>query len=151
MKHALRIGALLLLPAVTLSGQQRAGVIRLTVKLNGRELRPPTAVTLEFAGRSLRIPVQRGAFQVPAEVSAAKEVTFAAHIGRDHIRIPDLWSVRFREEHWTLILADRSFGEEYRTIVPATAAVPSSCILEFETYGFLGTGMFEPNCRSKRK
>jgi hypothetical protein len=144
-----RIGTLLLLSLVALHTPQQANVIRLTVEKNGHRAPAPTSVALIFNGRSLSIPVDNGTFRVPPEVFAADKVTVLVDIAPDHVRVPDLWTVRFTEEHWTIKLADRSFGKEYETIVPRTAVVASSCILEFESYGTLGTGSFVPDCRSR--
>jgi len=127
-------------------------VVKLTVKHDGKDEPPPDQVTISFDSHSAQLPVRDGSFEVPPEFVKADEVTFAAEVGGDHIRITNLRGTMFSMEDWTLVLAERRFDEDHRWVIPKGTDVRSSCILEFESQDAdPGIEVFDPNCRSKRR
>jgi len=140
---------MLLLPVVA---QEKATIISLAVRHDGKEERPPDYVTLSFDRHSATIPVREGRFKIPPEFVSAQKVTFAADIESDRILIPDLPATRFAARDWTLLLAERRYDEGYQWAVPKGAAIRRSCILVFEsTDTDPGTFSFYPGCRTKHK
>jgi len=126
--------------------------VKLTVKRDGEERPVPDYVTLSFDKRSERIPVRDGKFEVPSEFATAKKLTFATDLEGDHILISDLYSSKFVHENWTILLAERDYGEDYKWAVPKGADIRSSCILVFDpVHTGDGTFVFVSHCRSKHK
>jgi hypothetical protein len=71
-----------------------------------------------------------------------------ADIGADHVRT-SLPVYAFRVYGWSLLLAGRSYGDDWP--VPKGAVVRTSCIMAFGPHEGDGTYMFAPHCRSRRK
>jgi len=150
--NTLGVVGLLLLLSLPAATQEGPLVVKLTVKHDGKEKPPPDQVTLSFDSHSAQLPVRDGKFKVPAEFAKAHEVTFAADLGGDHIQITNVSAKLFSNEDWTLVLADRRYGDEYRWVAPKGTHIRSSCILVFESKGKdPATAMLDPHCRSKRK
>lgn len=51
-------------------------------------------------------------FLVPETMAKGSKLMFQTRIGQDQIEIPGIWPSKL-EESWTIILADKSFGEDY--------------------------------------
>lgn len=149
----MRALTLLCLFALTLSasrGRDGAMTVKLTVKLNGKRLPAPRAVTLSFKGRSRTVPVHNGEFGVPALALTAKTVTVSFDASGERIQIPSIREQKLEEESWTILLADTGYGEEYDWLIPKGADIRSSCILEFSSIDSdPGTGVFVRGCRQK--
>ena len=133
-KRKLGVLGVLLLSFLLSAAQEGTMVVKLTVKHDGQEKPAPDQVTLSFDDHSLQILVREGKFEVPPEVTNAREVTFVADIEGDRIRIAGISGRKFVHEDWTLVLADRDYGEDYQWILQKAkhADIRSSCILEFE-------------------
>jgi len=143
---------MLLLPFLLSAAQERATVVKLTVKHDGQERPAPDHVTLSFDSHSLQIPVHQGKFEVPPEVVGARKVAFAADVEGDRVRITGIFGRKFLYEDWTLLLAEKDYGQGYQWILQKAkhAEIRSSCILEFEpTDEGEGTAVFVPHCRTK--
>ncbi|MGA2481488.1 MAG: hypothetical protein ABSF92_00010 [Candidatus Acidiferrales bacterium] len=149
--HKLGVLGVLLLSFLLSAAQKGAVVVELIVKHDGQEKPAPDHVTLSFDHHSLQIPVREGKFEVPPEVVGAQKVAFAADVEGDHIRVAGISGRKFVRGNWTLLLAQRDYGEEYRWVLPKRTDVRSSCILEFEPDNGEGTFVFVPHCRSKSK
>lgn len=140
---------LLFLPS---GAQEGAMVVKLAVKHDGQDKPAPDHVTLSFEKHSVQIPVRDGKFEVPPEFVSAQKVTFAANVEGDHIRVSKLSGKLFKKESWTLLLAERCYGEDYQWVIPKGAAIRSSCILVFDSvHTDPGTAVFDAQCRSKRR
>jgi hypothetical protein len=127
-------------------------IVKLTVKHNGREKPAPDRVTLSFDNHSVQVPVRDGKFEVPSEAAGAESVTFAADVGKDHIRISKLSGDMLALEHWTLLLADRRYHDYYVSDVPKGTNIRESCVLVLESvHADPGTVVFNPHCRSRRE
>jgi hypothetical protein len=145
------LGILLML-SLPPAAQERATVVKLAVKHDGKAEPTPDHVTISFAGHSVQIPLRDGRFEVPQEFVSAQKVTLALDVERDHVSIPDLAGTRFTAGDWTLLLAERRYDKSYQWAVPKGAIVRQSCILVFESpEADPGTFTFYSGCRSKHK
>ena len=133
------------------AGRKGPAVVTLTVKHDGQVRPVPDHVTLSFDKLSMQVPVRDGKFEVPPEFASAKKITFAADIEGDHILVSDLYREKFVQADWTILLAERDYGEDYQSEVSKGADVRSSCIIVFEPYGGEDTLVFVTHCRSKHK
>ena len=139
----------LCLPSVA---QQKAAIVNLVVKHNGKQKPAPDRVTLSFSEHSVQIPVRDGRFEVPPEFVNAQKVTFAVDVEGDHILVSDLSGTLFTADNWTLLLAKRRYDEDYRSAIPKGAVVRRSCILVFESQDTdPGTVLFCSACRTRHK
>jgi hypothetical protein len=131
--------------------QQRPRNVNLTVIRDGHEVAAPTEITVSFGGRSLRIPVRKGRFEVPPGVVAARRLLLQADVGGDHIRFTHLTGMDFTDQDWTLRLAERA-DDDYDWGGPKGADIATTCTLEFESPNEdPGRVQFEEHCRSKKK
>jgi hypothetical protein len=145
------LGVLLTLP-LPLVAQQKAAVVKLVVKHDGKEKPTPDYVTLSIDKHSVQIPVRAGRFEVPPEFVSAPKVTFAVDVEGDHILVPNLSGTLFTAEDWTILLVERRYDEAYQWAVPKGVVVRRPCILVFESPDTdPGTFVFYPDCRSKQK
>ncbi len=148
---------MVLISLVSSPGPGDPVVVALAVRYNGREQPPPTSVMLTIDGRSVRLPVRQGKFEVSSDVLNARDVMFAADIGPDHVRIPGLPGSKFSQDSWTLLLADREYNVNYEWSVPKGVDVRRSCMLVFESarsgaaVQIAATQVFVRDCRSARK
>ena len=124
-------------------------VVKLTVKHDGQKKTAPDQVTLSFDGHSLQVPVRQGKFEVPPEVLGARRVAFAADVEGDHIQVTGISGRKFVRSSWTLVLAERTYSNDYQWVVPKGANIHSSCILAFDPDEGDGTAVFVPHCRRK--
>ncbi|MGB0035612.1 MAG: hypothetical protein WBP79_09075 [Candidatus Acidiferrales bacterium] len=144
--------AVLLLSFFPSAAQDGTTVVKLTVKHDGKESPAPDHITLSFDDHSLQIPVRDGRFEVSPDVTGAQKVTIATDVEGDHIKVSDLSGKMFTQENWTLLLAERKYGEDYQWNVPKGAAIRSSCILVFDSvHTDPGTVAFVRHCRSRQK
>ncbi len=145
------LGVLLTLP-LPLVGQEKAAVVKLVVKHDGKEEPTPDHVTLSIDKHSVQIPVRAGRFEVPPEFVSAPKVTFAVDVEGDHILVPNLSGTLFTAEDWALLLAERRYDEDYRSAVPRGAVIRRSCILVFESPDMdPGRVVFYSACRTKQR
>jgi hypothetical protein len=145
------IGLLLTLPP-RLIAQEKATVVNLVVKHDGKEKPAPDHVTLSFDEHSVQIPVRDSRFEVPPEFVSAQNVTFAVDVEGAHILVSNLSGTLFMAENWTLLLAERRYDEGYRSAVPKGAVVRRSCILVFESPEMDPSRVvFCSGCRTKDK
>ena len=132
--------------------KEGAMAVNFKVKHNGQEKPVPDHVTLSFDDQSVQIPVRDGKFEVPPEVARAQKITFAVEVEGYQITVHDLSSTKLSQEYWTLLLAERDYGEDFESVVPKGINISSSCILEFESkYTDPGTLVVVSHCRSKLK
>ncbi len=130
--------------------QESPAFVKLTAKHN-EEARPvPDVIVLGFEGYSRKLSVKDGRFEVPPDLLRVKgEVTFLAHLDGEQIQT-GVYSSKFTEDSWTLVLEDKRFSHEFQPI-PRGAKVRSSYIIVFESETAEGTVLFDPHCRSKAK
>jgi hypothetical protein len=143
------LGALLLLSPL-LSAQDGAAFLALTVELNGREIPAPDHVKLSYDGQSVQAALREGKFEIPAGAAGAKNLTFEADLDGEHIRIDGI-AGPFVHENWKLILADKSYGDDFEWVLKKSKRVKvgSSCILAFEPTDGDGTFLFVSDCRRR--
>jgi hypothetical protein len=149
-----KLGAIGILLALSLPSvaQQKAAIVNLVVKHNGKEKPTPDHVTLSIDKHSVQIRVRDGRFEVPAEFVSSEKVTFAVDVEGDHILVADLSGTLFTADDWTLLLAERRYDEAYRSVVPKGAVIRRSCILVFESQDMdPGTVVFCSACRTRHK
>jgi hypothetical protein len=100
----------------------------------------------------VQILVRNGKFEVPPEAIGADKITFVTDVGDDHIQISKLSGKVLVMENWTLLLAERRYGDDYQWAVPKAAKISASCMLVFDSvHADPGTVVFDPHCRSRRK
>jgi hypothetical protein len=143
---------LLMLFPFPVVGQDGPMVIKLNVIHDGQEKSAPDHVTLFFNSHSVQILVRNGKFEVPAEAIGADKITFVTDIGDDHVQISKLSGKVLAMENWTLLLAERRYGDDYQWAVPKATKISASCMLVFDSvHADPGTVAFDPHCRSRRK
>ena len=148
------VGVLLLLLLLPSIAQEGPMIVKLTVKHDGQEQPAPDRVTLSFDKHSVQVPVRDGKFEVPPEAASAQSITFAADVGKDHIRISNLPGKVLTLEHWTLLLAERRYHDYYVSAsdVPKGTNIRESCMLVLDSvHADPGTVVFDPHCRSRRE
>ena len=151
MVKLVAFGVLLMLslPSAT---QQTSLVVRLRVEQDGKERPGPDHVILNYGGKSAKVPLHKGKFEVPPKVLDSQVVTFVASLDDDELRISDLPANKFNPENWTIVLADRTYSEEYQWDVSKGAAIRSSCIITFNSiHSDPGTVVFVKHCRTPKK
>ena len=125
--------------------------VNLKVIHNGRERPAPAEIKVSFGGRSLRIPVREGKFEVPSELVVAQRVTLETDVAGTHIRLVHVNGKDFTQEDWTLRLAERADDDYYAWPGPKGADIPTTCMLELESvHSDPGRVLFEQHCRSKK-
>ena len=131
---------------------EHPSLVKLVVQHNGQDQPLPKTITLATYSRREEIPVQDGRFEVPVEFLKAEKVTFAAEIAGETVRIKRLSVIPLTHESWTIVLADQSYGEDYKDSVIQGADIRASCILVLEslTVG-QRTPIFVPDCRNRSK
>jgi len=137
----------LLLPLVFTVGQARRIFVTLHVKRDGNSKPSPERVTLMFDGQSVALPLHGGRFEVPWAALGTKNIRLVMKLGDEEIRISGIYGSEFRQDDWTLILADRQYDADNQWVVPKGASVRSSCILVFQSKSTEGTALFAPHCR----
>ena len=141
---------ILFFPIFSSSEQQGPVTVSLRIVNNGHKAKLPNQMVLSTGDHSSRIAVLGGYFEVPSQFLTAKQIKLEMSIGGNHIHISHIRGMDFRKESWTLLLADRVYGEDYQSIVPKGADVRSSCIVVFDSiHTDPGVVLFEKNCRSK--
>lgn len=137
----------LLLPLGFAFTQVKPRVISLHVTHNGKAIRPPQKITFLFKRVSVTLPVKGGRFEVPPAARQSKAVRLSARIGDERLSIPGIDGEKFRQENWTIILADNNYGSDDQWVVPKGASVRLSCILMFDSRSSEATALFAPHCR----
>jgi hypothetical protein len=143
----------LLLPFLQVPAPQPSPAsVHLSVIHSGRQRPAPAEITASFDGRSVRIPLRDGEFQVPPEVVAAESVTVETDVENSHIRLTGVHGWAFTCEHWTLRLAERANPDWYFWRGPKRADIPSTCMLGFDSIRLEPPrGLFREHCRSTKK
>jgi hypothetical protein len=140
---------LIFVAATSITATEETVSVMLRMKHNGKVQPPPSQVTFEFDGQSRQLPVRNGLLQLPPEIRAAKSVSISFKLQREQIRIPGINLSKFDGGSWTILLADKSFGDDYRWAIRKGARIRSSCIWFFEPTGAEGTATFVEDCRIK--
>lgn len=136
--------------AVALAAQQLPVEIKLTVKRNGQTVPNPDRITFSAGSRSLNANVRNGKFDVPAEISQAKNWNLILVVKGEHITVKNLSKANLAYEDWTVLLANRHFNEDYASEVPKDADIRSSCLLVFDSQHIdPGMVVFQTHCRSR--
>lgn len=152
MRELIAMVGVLLPLFLSMTAQQEPAIVKLTVKHDGRERPAPDHVTLTFQDRSVRLPIRDSKFEVPIEFLRAPEVTIATDLGRDQIRVTRLSGKLIAYENWTLLLAERRYGEDHQSAVPKGANIRTSCMIVFESAHYdPGVVVFVTSCRKKTK
>lgn len=126
--------------------EQHAYAVELHVTYNGLAVENPSEVEIRSSVQSVTLPVRSGLFLVPEAMAAGSDLTFKATIGQDQIEIPGI-SPSALEESWTIMLADKSFGEDYDFAIRKGKDVRSECILSFDPLDGDGTFVVVSACR----
>lgn len=145
--RAAGMAILMTLPFVLASGQTKHLFVTLHVKHDGKTIPSPERVTLAFGPRSLTLHRWGGRFEVPSSVLEVKNIHLLTTIGDEQIRVSGIDGNEFRQDEWTLLLADRQYDDDNQWVVPKSVPVRSSCIVLFESEVSEGTALFEPHCR----
>lgn len=138
---------LLSMPPRSAGRQPKHLSVTLHVKYNGKRISPPERVTLIFHRRSVNLSLRGSRFDVPSGIFETKGIAMVTRIGDEEIKISGIYGNQFRQDDWTLILADREYDTDNQWVVPKGASVQSSCILTFQSDTAEGTALFEPHCR----
>jgi hypothetical protein len=126
-----------------------AVAVALTVKLNGKIESAPSQVTVEFNGVSKQVPVRHGSLKLSPDARAAKSVAIAFALRDEQIRITSVQLSKFKGGTWTVLLDDKTFGTEYKWVIPKGARIRSSCIWIFEPTDGEASTEFVQGCRTK--
>lgn len=137
--------------AVHATAKEGTVPIALKIRHNGRVQPSPSQVTFEFGGRIQEVQVRNGSLELPPELRAAKSVTISFKLKKERIRIPNLTLSKFTGGNWTVLLEDKSYGDDYKWAVPKGANVRSSCIWLFEPSDAEGTSAFVEGCRTEAR
>jgi hypothetical protein len=146
---ALSLGTLLLPVVLPLAAQEVAVSVALKIRHNGKSEPPPSQVTFEFDGRSEQLPVRNATLQLPPEVLAAKSVSISFKLQKEQLFISGLMLSKFAGGDWSVLLEDKSYGDDYKWAIRKRAKMHSSCIILFEPTDAEGTFVFVERCRTK--
>lgn len=150
MKITIAFAAAFVLWSLAFAADARTSSVGLVVRQNGRRVPAPAAITLTANGESERIPVTNGRFEFPSMFSAARQITLSARMNGELVRFT-IGRKQYLDSSWTILLADKNFGEDYDWAVPKGTYIPKSCILLFQPPNGDGTFSVVRNCRSRKK
>ena len=126
--------------------EQHAYAVELHIILNGATVEAPSEVVVSNGVRSVTLPVESGLFLVPDVMRTESDFTFRARIGQDQIEIPGIRPFEL-EESWTIVLADKDFGEDFDYAMPKGTYVGSACILALDPVDGDGIDRIVYTCR----
>jgi len=126
--------------------QQRAHEVPFRVVNNGEPTRPPVNVIVRNGIRSITLPIEASHIVIPADFATGTTLTIEARVGQDLIKIPGI-PLSALESSWTNILADKSFGDDYRNALPKGTNVRSACLVVFDPVDGDGTVLGVSKCR----
>ena len=153
MKRSLRLtaAAMLLFCFLQSNAEQQPRTVHITVIHNGHEVPAPTEIVIVRGGHTLRVPIRKGKFEVPAEISAAQYVIVRMDVEHSHIRLTKIAGTDF-SGRWTLRLAEHADDEYYEWPGPKEADIAASCMLELDNgHEDPGRIRFEQNCRKPKQ
>jgi hypothetical protein len=136
-----------LLLALACAAQESEYVVPIRFVHNGHPVPGPSTITISVGKASAVLPVRQGAISVAKKYITEPTFGIRAELGKDTITISGIRAEKL-ESAWTVLLADKSFGQSYKNALPRGANVRSACILLFEPHDAEPTGMGVTGCRA---
>jgi hypothetical protein len=140
-----------LLPCRPIPDPTKPLLVHLKVERNGKTASLPRELILKLGNVSSHVAIDNGVFAVPPEFWRAEKATIriSAKFERDEINA-FVYAGDFGMESWKIILADWRFPKENRRFTNIWNA-RKTCVIEFQSPYYEGTGLVENACRSKNK
>jgi hypothetical protein len=142
---------LMCVPAAMSSAQnatsEKPSCFRIQVRLNGKPIDGPEAITLRTNRDEVTVPLEKGCFSVPSAFHTEKSLDVVFSVPGNQIHLAGI-SIVFLSDSWGVDLQDKKFGKEFT--LPKHARPRNACAVVFHR-GEPEIGITQTGCRTPLK